>query len=59
MELPKNAKKKRIKLQIAAKSCHNILNLFKKPAYQTDKIGDQTNNENSVSVHFKNFNVHI
>lgn len=55
----KERQKKKIKLQIAAQSCHSILNLFKKPEDQTDQSSDQTNNENSVSVQFYNFNLHF
>lgn len=52
-------REKKIELQIAAQSCHNLLNLFKKPINQTDQSGDQTNNVNSVSVPFYSFNLHI
>jgi hypothetical protein len=47
---------KKKELQIAAQSCHNIINVFKKPV---DQIGGQTQtyNENPISVHFYNFNL--
>lgn len=51
----KEREKKKIKLQIAAQSCQNILDVFKK----TKPSGNESNNENPVSIYFYNFYLHI
>lgn len=48
-------REKKIKLQIAAQSCQNILDIFKK----TKPSGNESNNENPVSIYFYNFYLHI